>query len=889
MRPDGHAALRCQDHDARMSQRALTLRTTLLGLVLGSATLIAVLSAAMAYRFAKGAEMLRDPSDAALAAGRTIESLDSTLGPWIDSMQTLLITAETGAGPMPATLEGTIRILRGMGDSAWVMRGVRSLYRSGRAVHGSLARAVSGENQTVGWLLESARAVQQGRMEPAATALRRADSTLRTTRAFLEEIHTASMLETFEREQALMRTGRVALRVAVASVLFGTMLVAGLIVVFHRRVHRPLAELDRALARASAGDLSAAVPVRHRDEIGRVGAHFNEMTAILRARSEEEERRAHNLTERLGRLLEESSNEIYVFDAETLRFLQVNDGARRNLGFTAEALATRTPVDLLPDYDEPRFAALLRPLREGAVERVTIATRHRRADGSFYPVEVGFQLSRQEEPPVFVAVAEDITERARLEAERDRIFDLSVDLLTVSDLSGRLLRVNRASERILDRRPADLEGRSFFELVHPDDRSRVEAELARLADGATVREFTIRVQRRDGAYRWISWNCDPPAEGLLYGVGRDVTERRETEARQAELRAAVERAAHEWTVTFDALEDPIVLVNGEERVVRLNAAAGRLAAGTPDRVVGRPLRELAGDAFWRRIAELVRDVRETGRSTSSQVAGGPRAGTWDVEAMPVEGLGADGGAVIVIAHDVSAVVRLQHSLRHHETMAAMGSLLVGVAHEVRNPLFGMTAALDALEARRPDATVGDRHLQMLRDQVGRLTQLMQELLDYGKPRTLELEAVSLGEIIAQAIEATGPVAEERGVRVTMPDGESLPPVQGDRLRLVQVYSNLMLNAIQHSPSGTAVGVRAHVMQQDGRDWVESVVVDGGPGFAPDDLPHLFEPFFTRRLGGTGLGLALVHRIVQQHGGRVTAANLPDRGAAVHVRLPVAGA
>ncbi len=131
--------------------------------------------------------------------------------------------------------------------------------------------------------------------------------------------------------------------------------------------------------------------------------------------SELERRQAEAISTRLGRILDASSNEIYVFDADTLRFIQVNQGAQRNLGYTMEDLKTLTPLDLKPEFTRQSFEALLTPLRRGEQGLVAFVTTHRRKDGSTYPVEVHLHLSQSEHPPVFVAVIQDITERKRTE------------------------------------------------------------------------------------------------------------------------------------------------------------------------------------------------------------------------------------------------------------------------------------------------------------------------------------------------------------------------------------------------------------------------------------------------------------------------------------------
>jgi len=306
-------------------------------------------------------------------------------------------------------------------------------------------------------------------------------------------------------------------------------------------------------------------------------------------------------------------------------------------------------------------------------------------------------------------------------------------------------------------------------------------------------------------------------------------------------------------------------------------------------VLGRELDVLEPAGLWRRAGELVAQVRATGLPASAQLPAGPDGRAWDLQVHPVTGAAAGQLAAIIIAHDVTAVVRLQDSVRRHEAMAAMGALVAGVAHEVRNPLFSMTATLDAYEARLGAEQVGQRHIKVLRTQLDRLQQLMRELLEYGKPPQLSLSMAGIDIVASQAVDECSLLARDRGVTLDVEILPGLPCIRVDRARLTQVYVNLLTNAVHHAPDGTRVTLRAREVFQDGTAWLETAVEDAGEGFRPDDLPRIFEPFFSRRPGGTGLGLALVHRIVEQHGGTVVAANRPHGGATVMVRLPIAAA
>jgi PAS domain S-box-containing protein len=246
----------------------------------------------------------------------------------------------------------------------------------------------------------------------------------------------------------------------------------------------------------------------------------------------------------------------------------------------------------------------------------------------------------------------------------------------------------------------------------------------------------------------------------------------------------------------------------------------------------------------------------------------------------------DDGRIVAIARDLTSRLRMEEELRRSQTLSAMGALVAGVAHEVRNPLFGISATLDALEAHvegGQDLAELPQFFEVLRGQLGRLTGLMQHLLDYGRPAAIEPHLLPLGSVVARAVAACDPLARQRCVEIRSAVPDALPLLRLDRDRLSQALINLVENAIQHSPEGGAVSIEAVLPPGEA---VEITVRDAGPGVAPDDLPRLFEPFFSRRAGGTGLGLSIVQRIVEEHGGRVSAANHPDGGACLSIRLPL---
>jgi len=242
-----------------------------------------------------------------------------------------------------------------------------------------------------------------------------------------------------------------------------------------------------------------------------------------------------------------------------------------------------------------------------------------------------------------------------------------------------------------------------------------------------------------------------------------------------------------------------------------------------------------------------------------------------------------------VSEQVAAAIerkRTEAALRRHERMAAMGELVAGVAHEIRNPLFGLSAMIDALEQRAGQQLGTDlNYVTHIRAQIKRLTALVEDLLEYGRPQEPNLENVPVELVLRDSLQMSRVRADEQGVELVLEPPAPETRIKADRKRLVQVFLNLIDNAVQYAPRESHVRLSASLEEETG--MVSCRVTDSGPGFGMEDLSHVFEPFFTRRRGGTGLGLSIAQRIVEDHRGRIEARNAEGGGAVVEVLLPLA--
>lgn len=347
-----------------------------------------------------------------------------------------------------------------------------------------------------------------------------------------------------------------------------------------------------------------------------------------------------------------------------------------------------------------------------------------------------------------------------------------------------------------------------------------------------------------------------------------------------QLQQLIERKGQEWSLTFDAIELPIFIVHPDGAIARLNRAARNLA-GTPfTDILGRNI-SLADAEPWKTLSDTVSAVRDSRTPCTAQISDAQRS--WDVSASWTQS--ADGDErIIIVMRDITDLVHLQESVRRGEQLSALGELVAGVAHEVRNPIFGMGLTVDTLQAMLPDDPELAELATALRTWLRRLNLLMENLLQYGKSWSLELKEGNLRDVIHDIADGWRQLAAPSGVTIDV-DFEPDLVMFMDPARMTQAFENLVTNAVQHSLPEQHVRISGHAADDGERRWIECTVRDHGPGFDPMDLPRVFQPFFTRRRGGTGLGLSIVQRIVDEHGGTIAAGNADHGGAVVTMKFP----
>ncbi|HET6863562.1 MAG TPA: PAS domain S-box protein, partial [Pyrinomonadaceae bacterium] len=493
-----------------------------------------------------------------------------------------------------------------------------------------------------------------------------------------------------------------------------------------------------------------------------------------------------------------------------------------------------------------------------------------------------------EEPVGFRGLARDVTDRRRFEEalrdseERYRLlFETTPQPIWVyNEDTFTFVAVNEAATRTYGYSREDFLSMTVHDLRPQEDIPTLLIK-SEIGPDELVISSPWRHQTRDKKIIYVEMSSHPvvfDGKNSKLVIVNDVTEKKLLDEKQQKLHTSLQQSAMEWRQTFNAIDFPVLIVDLGGVIRRANEAAEEIVGAEADQIIGKAISEFSDAEPWKTAAALIEVIKKEQSPVSEEVKDQINKKTWAITLYLINEFGSVGERAILIAQDITKRTELEASLRQSEMMSLLGSLVAGVAHEVRNPLFGISSILDAFEKRFSDRTEYLRYTNVLRDEIGRLTVLMEELLEYGKPFRRDFYLVPVAEMIARSIKACLPAADLAHVTLEADVAESLPKLRIDRRRLLKVFVNLIENAIHHSPPGGVVMLEAKLVNEGEQDWIECTIKDVGPGILETDMSRIFEPFFSKRRGGTGLGLAIAHRIMDEHGGQLFAGNNPDGGA-----------
>ena len=350
--------------------------------------------------------------------------------------------------------------------------------------------------------------------------------------------------------------------------------------------------------------------------------------------------------------------------------------------------------------------------------------------------------------------------------------------------------------------------------------------------------------------------------------------------------------------TFNSIVDLIVVTDVQLRIAQMNDAFAERTGLSRVELLERSLDTLVGEelAAWAAAGDPADAQPDGGRT--SQFEDARLRGTFSVTMTPLLNAAGEPSGHVLVARDMTHQTRLEQEqsalrerLSQSEKLASLGQFVAGIAHEMNNPLQGVLGHLELMIQTSEPAKPLRRDLRRIYHDADRAAKIVRNLLVFAGSRRRARRRLRLQRVLSRALSSRGASLKRSAISVTRGEDENLPAVSGDPLLMHQAFLNVIINA-EHAVMATGGPGRIDI-----RSWhdaagaqVVTTVRDTGQGIPSAVLPRIFDPFFTtKEVGqGTGLGLAITYGIVQEHGGSISAGNMPDGGAIFTITLPAAG-
>jgi two-component system, NtrC family, sensor histidine kinase PilS len=419
----------------------------------------------------------------------------------------------------------------------------------------------------------------------------------------------------------------------------------------------------------------------------------------------------------------------------------------------------------------------------------------------------------------------------------------------------------------------------------------VIASVAGLLHGLVVELTAYEVLPRPRMAPAAHWGLERTGYNLaitiigFYGVAFMVSylseklrgTRQELESRQR----ALSRIQSLYANVIASMSSGLVTADSKQRVTFLNQSGGDILGVVPARATGRPLADIGLDlpAEWEQIRHRTRGRDGYRAEVEIQRGDARRVLGYSLRALK-DGSGEDGA--LIVFQDLTEVKKLERQARFNEQLAAVGELAAGIAHEIRNPLASISGSVQVLSHELSVGSAERRLMEIIVSESKRLSKILEEFLRFVRPQERRVAVFDVAGNIQEVLDLfrlSDEVSDAHHIAHDIVPPESL--IAGDRDQIRQIVYNVAKNAVRAMPDGGALTVEG----REAAAWYSIKFRDTGRGMNEEEIARVFTPFSTAFDGGTGLGMAIVRRIVEDHGGAIDVESTPGEGTSVTILLP----
>ncbi len=616
-------------------------------------------------------------------------------------------------------------------------------------------------------------------------------------------------------------------------------------------------------------------------------------------------------------LFEEAMDAIFVADAETGIILDCNRAATRMVGRKkSEIIGKRQRILHPPHEGKGKFSkTFVKHVNGngGPILETQVITK----DGKCIDVAIKAKVFRLGGRKVIQGIFRDISERNRIENEltyeRDllqALLDNIPDTIYYKDANSRFTRINKAQATVLGLNdPQEAFGRSDFDFFTPEHAKDAYLDEQRMVKtGKPVINKIEKIRRADGQFRWVSATKVPLKDQKgrvvgLVGMSRDITE-----SKRIEEKLEYERDL--FDALMDNMPDAIYFKDRDSHFIRVSRiSCPGMGISSPEEAAGMTDYDFSPPEMAKQFMADDQTVMRSGKPIigKEEVMMSKIGKTWySATKVPIRNKSGEVIGLVGISRDITKIKQTEEELRRYSTqleeivkertkklqevqrLAAIGETAAMVGHDLRNPLQTVAAIpymVEQIIKTMPASTKRDAGknslfelMEMLRDQTVYMNKIVSDLQDYARPVNLDLNETNLHVMMNETLYVLHIPENVEVSNEIKPDFSAAL----DSYLMKRVMTNLVLNAVQAMPEGGKLTIKA----SSGKDEVSISVQDTGVGIAEENMPKLFQPLFTTKAKGQGLGLAVCKRIIEAHGGRLTVTSKVGYGSTFTVHLPL---
>ena len=471
------------------------------------------------------------------------------------------------------------------------------------------------------------------------------------------------------------------------------------------------------------------------------------------------------------------------------------------------------------------------------------------------------------------------------------------DFIFTLDPEGRFVYLNNRFKPLTGYEKEDWLGKPFLSMIDPSDRNAA-LEHYEMTHQGRARVFESRMMNSASEPTVLSISLTPIVErGKIVGamgIGRDVVEQKRMEKEILDLKNFNESI-------IESMEAGLLTVDLNGVITSLNSGGRNILGWTAEEVLGRPLHSIFKPKEAESLMPGSTEFRNplSRRETELTLKSGKKASIGFTVTDRIDNRLRKVGTIISF-RDITLLKQMQAEVIRMDRLASLGVLSSGIAHEIKNPLAGIKSLAQACDEEFEPGDPRREYLARIIRQVNRLDDLLRTFFAYAKPKPPDRKPHPLHEILKEVSHLLSKKMEIAHIDYAADVPAELPRVMVDAQQIQQVFLNLLLNAVDAMPDGGKLSVQASVSRSARQGmirkdlsnesyeapYVEVLISDSGVGIPADKLETVFNPFFSTKPNGLGLGLSIVYRIIEDHSGDIRVTSRPSKGTQFRIYLPM---